>query len=564
MKTALLGFAFLMLHVLAPAADLGGGDEVVVVYNSNWGDSKRVAQYYAERRQVPKAQILGLSLPETEEMSREAFREQLQMPLARFLEKNQLWQFAPRTLPATNGHPERTDWQVSAAKVRYVVLCYGVPSRIAADPTLVEEGAENTPSQFRRNEAAVDNELAWLPHVKGKVRLTGPLVNAVYGVTNATLLHPTNGILMVARLDGPSADIARGLVDKALEAETNGLWGRAYFDLRGITNGAYALGDQWIRAAAEIARYSGFETGVDENEATFPPWFPMSQIALYAGWYSGNACGPFALNKVEFMPGAFAYHLHSSSAGTLRSAHQNWVGPFLAKGVTATMGCVYEPYLTGTPDIGVFFGRFLAYGFTFGESAYAATPVLSWQTTVIGDPLYRPFRREPRVEFENLQKGNSKLLEWAHLKVANLNLARKFPLGEVVAYLEQVDLTRQSAVLMEKLSDLYEAQGKPSSSVFAGQQALKLDPSLQQRVRLTLNLAAKLTALDRGAEAADVYRDFLRDFPDYQDRIGVLRTALALARKLNRPEASSYEEEITKRTPPPPPAPANGTNQGKK
>jgi hypothetical protein len=37
-------------------------------------------------------------------------------------------------------------------------------------------------------------------------------------------MHPTNGILLVTRLDGPSASIARGLVDKALEAETNGLW----------------------------------------------------------------------------------------------------------------------------------------------------------------------------------------------------------------------------------------------------------------------------------------------------------------------------------------------------
>jgi hypothetical protein len=30
-------------------------------------------------------------------------------------------------------------------------------------------------------------------------------------------------------------------------------------------------------------------------------------------------------------------------------------------------------------------------GYTFGEAAWAAQPVLSWQTTVIGDPLYRPF-----------------------------------------------------------------------------------------------------------------------------------------------------------------------------
>jgi hypothetical protein len=51
------------------------------------------------------------------------------------------------------------------------------------------------------------------------------------------------------------------------------------------------------------------------------------------------------------------------------------------------MGCVYEPYLTGTPNVAAFLARWLADGFTFGEAAWDAQPVLSWQTTVIGDPL---------------------------------------------------------------------------------------------------------------------------------------------------------------------------------
>ncbi len=45
-----------------------------------------------------------------------------------------------------------------------------------------------------------------------------------------------------------------------------------------------------------------------------------------------NASGPFTLPKVEFMPGAFAYHLHSFSAFTIRSTTRNWCGPLLAKG----------------------------------------------------------------------------------------------------------------------------------------------------------------------------------------------------------------------------------------
>src|SRR5205823_64579 len=97
--------------------------------------------------------------------------------------------------------------------------------------------------------------------------------------------HPSNGVLMVSRLDGPNAGIARALVDKALEGEKEGLWGRAYFDLRKTTDPAYKLGDDMIRNASEMCRRLGFETIVDEETDTFPVGFPMSQIAFYVGWY---------------------------------------------------------------------------------------------------------------------------------------------------------------------------------------------------------------------------------------------------------------------------------------
>jgi len=64
----------------------------------------------------------------------------------------------------------------------------------------------------------------------------------------------------------------------------------------------------------------------------------MSQIAIYCGWYDDKVDGPFTMPKVEFMPGAIAYHLHSASATTIRSATECWVGPLLAKGATVTMG----------------------------------------------------------------------------------------------------------------------------------------------------------------------------------------------------------------------------------
>jgi uncharacterized protein (TIGR03790 family) len=155
---------------------------------------------------------------------------------------------------------------------------------------------------MRRNEAAVDSELSLLPLINEKVPLNGPVRNPFYGLTNEAQLHPTSGILLVTRLDGPTPEVAHDLVDKAIQGETDGLWGRTYFDLRNITDPAYKPGDDWIRNASEICRRLGFETIVDENPGTFPASFPMSQIGIYVGWYDSDASGPFARPHVEFMP----------------------------------------------------------------------------------------------------------------------------------------------------------------------------------------------------------------------------------------------------------------------
>ena len=122
-----------------PLLALPGGDEVVVIYNSRLPESKMVAEHYANLRQVPAKQIYGLALSTNEEMSRAEFQATLQMPLAKKLEADGLWKFGHVTIPATNGQPERRDvTQVIKSKIRYAVLCYGVPLKIHADPAIHE------------------------------------------------------------------------------------------------------------------------------------------------------------------------------------------------------------------------------------------------------------------------------------------------------------------------------------------------------------------------------------------------------------------------------------------
>ena len=530
-----------VILALAPFLARAGGDEVVVVYNKSMAGSKDVADYYAKMRQVPKKQIFGFTLTTNEIMSRAEFHDLLQMPLVNDLEKDGLWTFGKTTIHGTNGQPDRILRRVIASKIRYAVLCYGVPLKIAADPNLHEAVNPNLPVPFRRDDAAVDSELAWLPMVEMNLPLTGPLLNWAYGATNADWLSPTNGILLVARLDGPSAEIARGLVDKALQAERDGLWGRAYFDTRGFTpaDTNLYLGDEWILGAAEVSRDLGFETIVDKKPALFGTDFPMSQIAFYTGWYGENASGPFQLPKVEFMPGAFAYHLHSFSAATLRSTNDFWCGPFLAKGVTCTMGCVNEPYLALTPNVALFLARFTVGQFTFGEAAWAAQPALSWQTTVVGDPLYRPFGKTPQQLHEELTERHSPLIEWSYLRIANVELLRGESPAQVANFLQNLPATTNSAVLTEKLADIYEQAGKPLAAIKTYELALQRNPSPEQRIRLRLTLADKFTAQHQNNQVYLDLRRLLVENPDYPGRFDILKRLLNLA------IASGNKEEIT-------------------
>jgi uncharacterized protein (TIGR03790 family) len=510
------------LLLLAPMLAKAGGDEVVVVYNENMPGSQDVAEHYAQMRQVPESQIYGFDLTTNETMSRAEFRDSLQMPLAGRLEADGLWKLARTTIPAAKGEPKRTGRCVVASKIRYAVLCYGVPLKIDSDPSLHEAVDKRMQPQLRRDDASVDSELAWLPLLDTHPLLTGPMMNWTYGATNTDLLDPTNGILLVARLDGPSAEIARGLVDKALLAEHNGLWGRGYFDARGLAKtDPFHQGDEWILTAAEIWHEEGFETYVDDRPETIPADFPMSQIAFYCGWYAGTVCGPFAQPNVEFMPGAFAYHLHSFSASTIRDPNSNWVGPFLAKGVTCTMGCVNEPYLAFTPNVAVFLARLVGKQYTFGEAAWAAQPALSWQTTVVGDPLYRPFGTPPDAMLQNLEERHSPLVEWPILRAIDLAQMRGRLPSQLTGILESIPETTNGPVLTEKLAQLYAADGKTNAAVNAYENVLELHPTPEERIRIRLVLGQLLQRQGLNDAARLDYQSLLIESPDYPGRADI-------------------------------------------
>ena len=91
---------------------------------------------------------------------------------------------------------------------------------------------------------------------------------------------------------------------------------------------------------------------------------------------------------IHFLPGAIAAHIHSYSAATLRDENSCWA-PLFSRGAAATVGNVYEPYLELTAHLDILNDRLL-HGFTFAESVFMSSRVLSWMGVAGGRSALSP------------------------------------------------------------------------------------------------------------------------------------------------------------------------------
>jgi uncharacterized protein (TIGR03790 family) len=140
--------------------------------------------------------------------------------------------------------------------------------------------------------------------------------------------------------------------------------------------------------AKAIDEQTELDTIIEGTPQLFQPG-KCPNAALYCGWYS---LGKY-IDAFDWAPGAVAYHLASSEADTLREPRsQVWCKKLLEDGVCATIGPVYEPYLTAFPRPDEFLALLLRGDLTLVECYYQTQPFNSWMMTLIGDPLYRPFK----------------------------------------------------------------------------------------------------------------------------------------------------------------------------
>jgi uncharacterized protein (TIGR03790 family) len=211
--------------------------------------------------------------------------------------------------------------------------------------------------------------------------------------------------IKVGRVDGPTPELAKRLVDDALATEEVGLKGIFYIDARGLTNkdarDSYAWYDQHLVNLYNILKEkASMEVIMDERPTLFPVG-ACPNAALYCGWYSlGNYVDSFKWQK-----GAVGFHIASGEASTLRKRDSNvWCKRMIEQGVAATLGPVQEPYLLSFPLPDHFFPLLMTGEMPLLDVYFQTTPFISWRQILIGDPLYTPFKKEPAINLPKTPK----------------------------------------------------------------------------------------------------------------------------------------------------------------
>lgn len=364
----------------APLPDWNATVETAVVYNSNDPDAAALASYYISKRGIREDRLVALNCSREETVTRAEFESSIRKPLQQQFVDRGWWRMEEREVVDHVSQKSRRAYAATGQLIRVVVLMRGLPLRISRTQ-------EQAPAA-REDEASVDSEIAAMG--LGMNVTAGALPNPYFGkAVRFTKDSGCEGMLLVGRVDAPSAATVRRMIDDAVAVESRGLLGRAVVDLA-LRTGGYKEGENWLESCVRSFVQNGIPTYVDRKPELIPEHWPLPETALYFGWYHGEVSGPFRSHEFRFARGAVACHLHSFSARTLHDGAQAWAAPLLERGAAATVGNVWEPYLSYTTHFHLMNDRLLE-GFTFAEAAWSATPGLSWMNVIVGDPLYRPF-----------------------------------------------------------------------------------------------------------------------------------------------------------------------------
>ena len=182
--------------------------------------------------------------------------------------------------------------------------------------------------------------------------------------------------MLVTRLDAPTGSMVRRILTIRSSRRNTASGGGAIWTRAGLPPAPAAR----RKAIAGFPKSRGHRAPVfyrrsSTNGPSVFPGISDDRDGVYFGWYTGKSPDLSRRPDFRFQPGAVAVPSAFLQRDERSRPDYYWVGPLLDRGAAATLGNVYEPYLTLTTHFDLFAAR-LADGFTLAESAYAATPGL--------------------------------------------------------------------------------------------------------------------------------------------------------------------------------------------
>jgi uncharacterized protein (TIGR03790 family) len=495
MKLHQLVFFCLASVAISAFAEKPLAPATIVVFNKDVPESAQLAKFYAQKREIARDHLVGLSISKTEEIGRDEYDTMIRDPLRAIFKERGWWKLnEPAGGPIT----------VASNSIRFVALIKGVPLKIRAAANYPGDKSGSAPLG-NRNDASVDSEIAALGAFSDQI--SGPLPNPYFQSYRAIAEAENSAVLLVCRLDAPQAATVRRMITDAVQTEKTGLGGRAYIDGAHNSAGGLDVGDHWLAAVRDQLHKVGVPLIYEDTSEIFPTSYPMTDCALYYGWYAGTMAGPFTQPDFQFVPGAVAVHIHSFSASTLHDENANWAGPLLTKGAAATIGNVYEPYLQLTAHLDVFNDRLL-HGFTFAESAYMSAPVLSWMSVMVGDPLYRPYATW--MSLGEKEKPSSDWSAYHDFAVKNASLGAT----EFRTAAKQFAARTHNAVMLEDIGLLEAVAQNPVGASGCFDLARTTYTKRDDILRTVLHEADALAKQNKPNRALDLVRTVLRIVPD--------------------------------------------------
>ncbi len=389
--------------------------EILVIANRNAARSIGLAQYYMERRAIPKDHLLKLWVTDKEWCDRDDYDRKVASPVRKYLKEKDpkgrirclvtMYGLPLGVLPPKLTEDEKTRLKAleigrDDLKMQMAGLDENQDAQLKKLKNELDGLSKRIAGSRKRDQrSSLDSEIALV--LEENYSLAKWIPNPYFiGYRGKKIRNMPEKALMVSRLDGPSSKIVRRIIDDSITAERTGLKGTAYFDARwprpgvkqkvGLEKG-YKYYDRSIYLAAEKVKKSGrMDVVINDKREVFQPG-ECPDTALYCGWYSLARY----VDAFSWRPGSIGYHIASGECSTLKRKNSRvWCKMMLEKGAAATIGPVSEPFVQAFPIPELFFGLLVEGRWNLAEAYVLAQPFWSWQMVLIGDPLYMPFGEE--------------------------------------------------------------------------------------------------------------------------------------------------------------------------